>query len=138
MQVGFPLEMEKQCQASCRVDIGSVAFSRGATGLSHLPLCFEWILGVTVEPVLLSQWYLEWTGTSGSYGMVAQPLEFLSRFNLRQPPLEVDGNAGIPFPVKQGNGPSCQDEEGKPGVFLSCGGTLGVPLKWRRVCQGTS
>ena len=24
------------------------------------------------------------------------------------------------------------------GLFLSCFGTLGVPLEWRRVCQGTS
>ena len=138
MQVGYPLEMEKQCQASCRVDIGSVAFSRGATGLSHLPLCFEWILGVTVEPVLLSQWYLEWVGTSGSFGMVALPLEFLSTFKWRLLTLEVQGNAGIPFPMKQGKGPLSRDEQGKSGLFLSCGGTLGVPLKWRPVCEGTS
>ena len=39
--------------------------------------------------------------------------------------------------MKQGNGPPSQDE-GKPGLFLSCGGTFGVPLKWRRVCWGTS
>ena len=31
---------------------------------------------------------MEWIGTSGSFGIVAQPLEFLSRFKLR-PPLEV-------------------------------------------------
>ena len=40
--------------------------------------------------------------------------------------------------MKQGNGPSSRDEEGKPGLFLSCGGTHGVPFKWRRVCRGTS
>ena len=32
--------------------------------------------------------------------------------------------------MNQGNGPSSQDEEGKPGLFLSCAGTLGVPLEW--------
>ena len=47
-------------------------------------------------------------------------------------------NVGILFPTKQGIGPSSPDEEGKIGLFLSCGGTLGVPLEWRRVCRGTS
>ena len=50
--------------------------------------------------------------------------------------LRWDGNAGIPFPMKQGNGPSSRDEEGKTGLFLSCGGTLGVPLEWRLLCWG--
>ena len=45
--------------------------------------------------------------------------------------------AGIPFPRVQGNGPSARDEEAKMGLFLSCGGTLGVPLEWRQVCRGT-
>ena len=40
--------------------------------------------------------------------------------------------------MNQGNEHSSQDEEGKTGLFLSCGGTLGVPLKWRPVCEGTS
>ena len=48
--------------------------------------------------------------------------------------LRYDRNAGIPSPTKQGNGHSSRDEEGKTGLFLSCGGTLGVPLEWRRVC----
>ena len=52
--------------------------------------------------------------------------------------MRCDGNSGIPFPTKQGNGPSSQDEKGKPELFLSCGGTHGVPFEWRRVCRGTS
>ena len=40
--------------------------------------------------------------------------------------------------MKQGNGPSSRDEEGKQGLFLSCGWALSVPLEWRRVCWGTS
>ena len=43
--------------------------------------------------------------------------------------LKCVGNAGIPFPMKQGNGPSSRDEEGKTGLFLSCGGTLSVTLE---------
>ena len=66
-----------------------MAFSRGATGLSKLPSCFESILGVTVESVQGNQVYLEWVRTSVSFGIVAQPLELLSSFNLRLPPLEV-------------------------------------------------
>ena len=58
-----------------------MAFSLGATGLSHLPLCFESILGVTIESVQGSQVSLEWIGTSGSFGMVTQPLEFLSSYD---------------------------------------------------------
>ena len=52
--------------------------------------------------------------------------------------LRYDGNAGIPFPTKKGNEPSSQDEEGKPGLFLSFGRTLVVSLEWRRVCWATS
>ena len=54
-----------------------------------MPMCFESTLGVTVEPVQWNQVYLECIGTSGSFEMVAQPLEFLSRFKLRLPPLKV-------------------------------------------------
>ena len=42
---------------------GSVAFSVRAKGLSHLPSCFESILGVTVESVQGNQVYQEWIGT---------------------------------------------------------------------------
>ena len=46
---------------------GQVAFSRGATGLSHLPSCFESVLEVTVKPVQGSQLCLECTGTLGVF-----------------------------------------------------------------------
>ena len=66
-----------------------MAFSRGATGLSHMPLCFESILGVTVESVQGNQVYLERIGKSWSFGIVTQPLEFLSSVKWRPLPLEV-------------------------------------------------
>ena len=66
----FPLELKKQCQGSCRLDIGMVPFSPVATGLSHLPSCLELILWVTVELVQGSQVYLEWIGLSRSFAMV--------------------------------------------------------------------
>ena len=55
------------CKSSVRVLVelkqGSVAFSVRAKGLSHLPSCFESILGVTVESVQGNQVYQEWIGT---------------------------------------------------------------------------
>ena len=47
-----------------------------------------------------------------------------------------EGNTRKHFPTKQGNGPSSWEEEGEPGLFLSCARTLGVPLEWRQVCLG--
>ena len=70
--------------------------------------------------------------------MVSRPLEFLSSVKLRPPPLEVRRERRIPFLTKQRNGTSSRDEEGKPGLFLSCGGTLGVPLECRRGRRRTS
>ena len=66
-----------------------MAFSRDATGLSHLPSCFGMILGVTVESVQGSQVYLESIGTSGPFGMLARTQELLSSVKLRLSPLEV-------------------------------------------------
>ena len=66
-----------------------MALNRGATGLSHLPSCFELKLGVAVESVQGNQVYLECIETLGSFEMVAGTLEFLSSVKLRLPPLEV-------------------------------------------------
>ena len=52
--------------------------------------------------------------------------------------LRGNGEVGIPFQTKQGNRPSSRVEEGKTGLFLSCGGKLSIPLEWRRVSQEAS
>ena len=52
--------------------------------------------------------------------------------------MRCDRNPRIIFPMKQENVPYSCDEEGNLRLFLSCGGTLGVPLKWRWVCRGNS
>ena len=52
--------------------------------------------------------------------------------------LRCDGNASIPSMAKQGNGPSSPDEEGEPGLLLSCCGTIRVSLACRWGYQGTS
>ena len=72
MDLGIPLGFPQGSQASSHVDTctsallsswkssvrlalrltqGSVALSRGTTGLSHPPSCFELILGMTIESV---------------------------------------------------------------------------------------
>ena len=89
MQVLSTLELEKQCQASCRVHIGIGGLLSRFTGLSNLPSCFESILGVTIDSLQGNLVYREWIGALGSLGMVATPLEFLSSVQLRLPPLEM-------------------------------------------------
>ena len=79
-----------------------MAFSLGATGLSHLPLCFELILGVTVESVQGSQVYLECIGKLASFEMVTRPLEFLSSVKLKPHLLEVRQELRESFPNKAG------------------------------------
>ena len=46
--------------------------------------------------------YLEGIGTAGSFGMVARPLEFLSRDKWRPPPLEVGREHWDSFPKEAG------------------------------------
>ena len=48
-------------------------FSRGATGLSHMPLCFELVLRVTVEPVAGESGLSGVHWTSESFEMVHDP-----------------------------------------------------------------
>ena len=95
-----------------------------------MTLCCESILGVTVETVLGNQVYLEWIGTLGSFVMVARPLAFLLTFEVRPPPLEVRLECQDSFPDEARYGPSSRDEDRQPGLFLTCGGTLGVLLEW--------
>ena len=92
-----------------------MAFSRGATGLSHVPSCCESMHRVTVESVKGNQVYLEWTGTSGSFGMVALPLEFLSTFKLRPPPLEERPECRNSFPDETEREPHLEMRREKQG-----------------------
>ena len=59
---------------------------------------------MTVESVKGNQVYLEWTGALGSFGMVVRPLEFLSTFKLRLPPLEERQDRWDSFPDEAGKG----------------------------------
>ena len=83
---------------------------------------------VTLESGQGSQVYLECIGISWSFEIVALPLEFFSSVMLWPPPLEARRECQDSFSNEAGNGPSSRDEEGNPGLFLSCGGILGVPF----------
>ena len=65
MQVRSPLELEKQCQASCRIDLGIGGFLSRCHRAVTPAIVFELILRVTVESVHGSQVYLECIGTWG-------------------------------------------------------------------------
>ena len=102
MQVRFLLKLKNTVRIPFKLTKGSVAFSKGATGLSHMPSCFQSILGVTVESVPGIQVYLECTGTLGSFEMVERPLEFLSSVKLSPPPLQVRQECWDSFPDEAG------------------------------------
>ena len=57
---------------------------------------------MTVQAVQGSQVYLGVIGTSGSFEIVAQPLEFLSSVKLTPPPLEVQWECRVSFPDEAG------------------------------------
>ena len=119
------------------------ALPRGfPTRLSHRAVpratVVESILGLKVETVQGKQVSLEWTETSGG---------LWERWN--------DPGVPLSFPVESA---SSLDETGMPGILsrprreripplelgggngapLDVGGTLVLPLEWRRVCRGTS
>ena len=102
MQVHIPHELEKQCQASFRVEIRISGFFSRCHRSVTTTIVFHSILGVTVKSVQGSQVNLEWIGTSGSFGIVARPLEFLWTFKLRQPPLQVLLERRDSFPNEAG------------------------------------
>ena len=64
-------------------------------------------------------------------------MEFLSSVKLRPLPLQVRRERRDSFPNEAGKWTFISRRGWKPGHFLNCGGTLGVPLEWRRVCRGT-
>ena len=73
----------------------------------------------------------------GTLGMVARPWSS-SRLSCGEGLLlRCDGNAGNSFPNTQGKVPPLELGGGN-GAPLDVGGTLMLPLEWRRVCPGTS
>ena len=73
-------------------------------------------------------------GDSGNGGTT---LEFLSPFLWRSPPLEMRRELREFFPDRRERIPPLE-LGGEIGAPLYVGGTLVLPLEWRRVCQATS
>ena len=139
MELRFPLEVAKGCLASCRVDVWIRVYFLRCHGALRPPLCRELILEVTFELLqgneALSRVHGEISVFANGGLTPGVPLEFQSENSLL---LRCGGNAGIALQKKQGNGPSSRDVEGNPGHLFNCGGKLGLPLEWRRVCWGTT
>ena len=115
------------------------AFPRGfPTGLSHVPPWCESILVLKVEAVQGQHVSLEWTEISGglwdwwydSEVPLAFPVESASS-------REATGTRGILSRPRRERIPPLELGGGN-GAPLDVGGTLVLPLEWRRVCRGTS
>ena len=122
------------------------AFPRGfPTGLSHVPPWCESILRVNVEAVQGNQVSLEWTEKSGGLWECGTTLEFLSRFLLRAPPLEMRQEGREFFPDHAGKGSHLSSYGAETGLrwmwaglsfFLSTGdGYVGELVELQQGCE---
>ena len=116
------------------------------TGLSHVPLWCESILGMKVEAVQGKQDPLEWTETSGGTWNGGTTHEILSPFLWRAPPLEMRREHREFFPEPTGKGYLTARYEAETGLlwmwaglscFLSSGhGYVGELLELQQSCEG--
>ena len=117
--------------------LGSGAFSQAAPGLSHLPLCSEWILMVPVEAVQGNQAYLEWMGNSGSFWIEARLPGMCLSFKVRLAfSWGVTATSGFLSRWSRGINIHLELRRVKTRLFLSCGVKLSVPLRGGRVSSG--
>ena len=123
------------------------AFPRGfPTGLPHVPLWCESILGLKVEAVQGKQ--VPWNGLRplGDSGNGGTNLEFLSLFLWRAPPLDVGRECREFFPDHAGKGSNLSSNEEETWLlwmwaglscFLSSGdGYVGELLELQQGCEG--
>ena len=118
------------------------AFPRGfPTKLSHRDVPPATVvsgdLGLKVEAVQGKQVSLEWTETSGGLGMVARPWSSSRLSRGERSSWDATGMRGILSRPRRERIPPLELGGGN-GAPLDVGGTLLLPLKWRRVCRGTS
>jgi len=114
MELRFPLEVEKGCQASCEVEVEISVSLQRLHGALSLPSCCELILGVTFE---LSQGNEALSRVDGDIMVFSKrsptpgvPLEFQDENSLL---LRCGRIVEIHLQTKQGNGPSSREEEWK-------------------------
>ena len=131
---------------------GSVAFHRGVPrrlshevfprgfpkGLSHVPPWCESILGLKVEALQGQQVSLEWTEASGGLWEGWHDPGVPFAFPVKSAaPSDATGMPGILSRARRERIPPLELGGGN-GAPLDVGGTLVLPLEWRRVCRGTS
>ena len=123
------------------------AFPRGfPTGLSHVPLWCESILGLKVEAVQGIKVSLEWTETSGGLWEWWHDPGVLSIFLWRAPPLKMRWKRREFFSDHAGKGSMLSSYEAETGLlwmwvghscFLSSGdGYVGELLEFQQGCEG--
>ena len=100
------------------------------------PLC-ESILALKFEAVQGKQVSLEWTEPSGGLWEWWHDPGIPLAFPVERPPLEKTGTPGILSRPRREWIPPLELGGGN-GAPLDVGGTLVLPLEWRRVCRGTS
>ena len=86
--------------------------------------------------VWASRSYQERIGKSRSFGMWHHHRGYVSNFLVRQPHLRCAGKVGNPLQTKQGNRPSCRDQEGRRGSEKLCLEPR-CSHRGRPVCRGT-
>ena len=123
---------------------GSVAFPRGfPTRLSHeafpqgCPTCHRGVSGSSASKSRqCRENRFPWNGLRhlGDSRNGGTTVDFLSPFLWRAPPLEIRRKPGILSRPRRGRFPPL-DLGGGNGSPLDVGGTLVLPLEWRRVCR---
>ena len=157
MHLGVLLESQQGSQSSSHVGACTSAFlpSCNSSVTLHIRICgfhsrlfhqpfsqgcptclrgWESILGVKVEAVQGKQDPLEWTEISGGSWNGGTTLEFLSPFLWRAPLLEMRRERRNSFPPRRERIPPLELGGGN-GAPLDVGGTLVLPLEWRRICR---
>ena len=108
-----------------------MAFARGAAGLSQVPSCCETILGLTVESVQGNMVYVEWIWTRCHLEWWHAPKSYPRLSGGDCLLLRFEGNARIPFPMKQCNGTSLVS-------LVLCGDMkVSFPLELEKQCQAS-
>ena len=135
MELWFPLDLSKGFQASRWVEFGTW----GSFPISNRGIRTRFMLWVgsqlTFKCVQGNQAWPRLDWKIRGFQIVTRPpvsppvnTRLLSR---------CDGDVGIAFQVKHSNRHSSRLEDGKTGLFLTCGGKLSIPLEWGKVSGKT-
>ena len=147
MHVCFPPDLLQQCHPSIHVDQGICGFpsrlshedfTRGfPTGLTHVPPWCESILGCKSSQCRENRFPWNALRHWGTVGMVARSWSSSRHSCGERLLLRCEGTLGILSRPRSKRIPPLELGGGN-GAPLHVGGTLVLPLEWRRVCRATS